>query len=466
MTAKQTLLLLVTLAMLQTNAQPVMDGVINSSENYILISSYNSTNNGFGNGNDLGALYYRYGVTGGVPYIYIGITGRIDGSNNIVLFLDFSNYAGRSSGTLGGNVPSTLGVFSSSTGAGDCSGNGGLNSARLSSGFDADYAFAFNEGNGTSSLFCDAMRFSALGSTPDGYFEQGFVGSVNQTGTSGTFSPLPFSVGCGANCPGSMTFAYRGDYNTTTNTNHGIEMRIPVRSLPGVAPGDFVKFFVVITNPFGFMSNESLPSIIVGNNPGCDADLSGYNNLFTGLWLLPVNFLDFKVTPEKQSLRLQWKVSGNADQQYYLVEKSRDGNRFTPFATVPATVEEPATYSLLDPEPQPGWNFYRVTAVDQQQRKKLSGIIKAYSGGKTNAAIVPNPVQGTTLQFYSGNLAAGAYQLSVFSAAGQQLYTSRWVHDGLRPVYQLKPGLLPPGNYWLVLQQGTATPVKLPFLQQ
>ncbi|MBS4066508.1 MAG: T9SS type A sorting domain-containing protein [Chitinophagaceae bacterium] len=466
MTKKQIILLVLSIAMLRAQSQPVIDGVINASENYIQIGTYSSTNNSFGNDNDLGALYYRYGISGGLSYIYVGITGRIDGSNNIVLFMDFSNYAGRSTGTLGGGTTSNMGVFSTSTGAGDCGGNGGLNGVRMSNGFDADYAFAFNEGGSATNLYCDAMRFSALGSTPDGYFEQGYAGTVNQTGTSGNLT-LPFSIGCGANCPGSMTLAYRGDYNPPTVSNSGIEMRIPVQALPGVAPGDYVRFFVVITNQFGFMSNESIPSMSSAGNPGCDADLSGQTDLFTGLWLLPFNFLDFEATPGKNSVQLQWKVSGNREQQQYLVEKSANGISFETISTITATMADEQFYHAVDTEPWAGWNFYRITAIDGVQRKRSSIIKRIYYGMPVTTAIAPNPVKGNVVQLLTGGLAKGVYTIRLVSLDGKLLFSRRWVFEGTQPTYRFETNApLPAGMYWLVLQTGNQPPVRLKMIQQ
>lgn len=454
------------IAMLQTRAQPVIDGVINASENYIHIGTYSSTNNGFGDNNDLGALYYRYGVSGGLSYIYVGVTGRIDGSNNIVVFMDFSNYAGRSTGTLGGFTSSNMGVFSTSTAPGDCGGNGGLNGVRMSNGFDADYAFAFNEGGSGTNLYCDAMRFSALSSTPDGYFEQGYAGTINQTGTSAALN-LPFTIGCGANCPGSMTLAYRGDYNPPSNTNHGIEMRIPVQSLPGVAPGDYVRFFVVITNQFGFMSNESIPSMNSAGNPGCDADLSGQTDLFTGLWLLPFNFMKFDAVPEKGAIRLQWNVSGNREQQQYLVEKSNDGNRFETIATIDATSLDEQEYSALDQQPKQGWNFYRITAVDNRDRKASSRTVRIYAGTHSKITIAPNPVRGNTVQLLTGSLQQNKYNIVIMSMDGKLVYNRTWMHDGRQPVYSFEINrALSPGVYWLSIQVGNEPPIRLQLVKQ
>lgn len=135
-------------------SQPVIDGVTNDA--LYTVQGTASANNGFGTGNDLGVIKSYASTTA----LYVAITGILNSNNNIVLFMDFNNYNGRGGNTLGGSSSSSNGVFSTSTAPGDCGGNGGLNGAIMDAGFDADYALAFNEGNGTSNLFLDGVRLA------------------------------------------------------------------------------------------------------------------------------------------------------------------------------------------------------------------------------------------------------------------------------------------------------------------
>lgn len=467
---KQQLLLILLFVCSYAAGQPTIDGTISTGEGYTIVGTFTSGNDGFGANNELGSIYYTYRTAtapGGVGTLYIGVTGKIDAANNIVLFMDFSNYLGRSTGILGGATTSNLGVFSTTTNSGDCSGNGGLNGARMGADFDADYAFAFNEGNTTTNLFCDAMRFSALGSSPDGYFEQGSPGSVNQTGTPGTFA-LPFMNGCGS-CPGSITFAYKSNYDASTMSSSGIEMRIPYRALPGVAPGDYVKFFAIITNQFGFMSNEMIPGGPVASNPGCDFNLASLGQtLYTSLYLLPNSILKFDAAVQQNSIALDWKVSNNEELKQFDVERSSDGINFTTISTIVAsTMTGQKAYQFLDANPVSGWNFYRLRTFDFKNQYKQSQIVRVWIGKKTGKpSVYPNPVVNNQINFSTNGLVKGIYNLQVISVDGKQMIQNRWVFDGTQAMHTIEiKKETSPGMYWLVLRNESGETIRMKLLK-
>jgi len=126
---------------------PTIDGDM-GDVSYTTIGTFTSGRDGFGGTNDLGVIrFFRDGTN-----IYIGITGELDGNNNIVLFFNFSGYGGIPAGNEldpSGNFEGFVGVFN----------NGGLDGARMD--MQVDHALAFNEGNTTSTLFVDAARYGS-----------------------------------------------------------------------------------------------------------------------------------------------------------------------------------------------------------------------------------------------------------------------------------------------------------------
>lgn len=448
------LLIILLLAVQFAAAQPTIDGTITAGEGYALVYQNLSSNMGFGTGNQLGALYYSY-RSAPTPTLYIGITGRINDANNIVLFLDFDSYNGRGTSTMAGATSSSLGVFSTSGSTSCGTTGGGIQGARMSTGFDADYIFAFNRGNGSSTLFADVMRLSTNAPPIDGYMEHSNInagGMPNQSGDAANLT-LPFNAVPCANPPASMRLAFRNNYDPASNPNSGIEFALSVAGMCGVAEGDFVRFFVAITNQSGEFSNVTIPALPPGTtNRGCNPDLSGFANLFTSFYVLPFQFSDVAAAPAAGGVRLSWSLSGNTAIKNIEVQHSTNGVAFTSVGSVtPVKADGKAAYSYLHRQPAAGVNFYRIKASDAQGNSALSGTVRLTQQQQTGKPVLfPNPVTSNQVRIHTGQLNRGTYQLRMLAADGRELFRRQIVHDGVQPLWQFDcPVVLPPGVYWV-----------------
>lgn len=424
-----------------STAQPVIDGVTNDA--LYTVQGTASANNGFGTGNDLGVIKLYASSTA----LYVAITGRLNSNNNIVLFMDFNNYNGRGGNSIGGSSSSSSGVFSTSTAPGDCGGNGGLNGAILDAGFDADYALAFNEGNGTSNLFLDGVRFGSGGS---GYITTTFIGQTpNQTGGSVTTA-----LNLGGT--GNITFAYRNDYDPSTAPERGIEFMIPYTALPGVNYLDQVRFFAVITNNFGFMSDESIPGTITGGNPGCDANLSGQAaTLYTGFASLPVGFTNWEAKRNGDAVQLSWQAEETEALQYYEVERSADAVRFSPVKKLQrGNNSGRGSYTWVDEAPGSGKIFYRIAAHGTNGNLRYSPLLRVDgNASKPRFKVIPS---GNALALQLNGVEAGTYQLSIINNSGQLLWGHNLVHDGSnRSILINTTAITGSGLYRIVLRGNT-----------
>jgi hypothetical protein len=225
-----------------------VDGKI-TDEKYQTLAAFNSGRNGMGDDNDLGELkFYSDGSN-----LYIGITGEVTSNDNICLFMDFSGYSGRGPNTLGGGNSSGF-VFNAFAYMGN---------VRLD--LDADFALAFNEGNSSAfEFFSDAIRYQV---NNQDYKISDQVGKTNQYGFSGTFDISAIFGGSG-----KMTLAY--DSSFATNSDCGVEMRIPISAFAGVDTSQTLKLYVVLSDIYGHLSNECIPGDPGATNPGDGADLA------------------------------------------------------------------------------------------------------------------------------------------------------------------------------------------------
>jgi autotransporter-associated beta strand protein len=108
---------------------------------------------------------------------------------------------------------------------------------------------------------------------------------------------------------------------------------------------------------------------------------------------LPFNLSSFNATSAKNQILLNWSVGNNHEQQSYVLERSRDGIRFESIASVNAIVNLTlADYAYADNQPATGWNYYRLRAIDYQQKQSTSRIVRVWWGsGASVISVLPNP---------------------------------------------------------------------------
>lgn len=108
---------------------------------------------------------------------------------------------------------------------------------------------------------------------------------------------------------------------------------------------------------------------------------------------LPVKFLSFtaNATNSKQ-VSLNWKTAYEINSHHFEIERSSDGSSFETIATISSngTATNGSSYSMIDPKPFDGINFYRLKQVDADGKISYSQIRQVrFSSGKI--LIYPNP---------------------------------------------------------------------------
>lgn len=385
-------------------SQPAIDGVITDAH-YSVAGTNTALRNGFGDNNDIGTVkYYADGTN-----IYIGITGELSSNDNIVLFLNFSGYSGRT-GTLAGSGSSSTGVFRTSLTAGDY----GLDGATLD--MDVDYALSFNEGNGATNLYLDVARYGTTG-----YLNSGYVGSSDQSGNSTSSADIATIFGGS----GSIQFAYRNDFSV--NSDNGIEMKIPISVFSGVTADQTVRLFALITNASGYISNECIPGDLGASNIGNDGDLGsiGSQDLFTAALALPVELVSFTIDTQNKKNLLRWRTATEINNAGFEVQRSNKGEwRKIGFVDGHGTTNIQQEYSFADIGLAPGRYSYRLKQIDRDGKFEYSSVIEAaVELSETDFSLspnFPNPFNPTT------NISFAVKErqfvtLKVFNLAGQEV---------------------------------------------
>lgn len=142
---------------------------------------------------------------------------------------------------------------------------------------------------------------------------------------------------------------------------------------------------------------------------------------------LPVNFTSFTATLTRDNtVLLEWKADVDAKHSHFIVERSTDGQNYSSIGKV----EGLPPYSLVDPHPAIGTNYYRIKQVDIDGQFTYSKVNTVYfNPARLSLTIYPNPAEEyITLRFKAEQTENIAIQVSDLS--GKIVYTRQAVING------------------------------------
>ncbi|PWH85495.1 T9SS type A sorting domain-containing protein [Brumimicrobium oceani] len=127
-------------------------------------------------------------------------------------------------------------------------------------------------------------------------------------------------------------------------------------------------------------------------------------NSFSEFWLhgqsnnsaLPVELTNLSARCEENTV-INWTTASELNSDYFLVEKSRDGQNWILVAEQNAAgnSNDFINYSLIDSKPWSGVSYYRLRQVDLDGREEVFGPISVSCEGNENSMkIYPNPNNG------------------------------------------------------------------------
>jgi hypothetical protein len=127
---------------------------------------------------------------------------------------------------------------------------------------------------------------------------------------------------------------------------------------------------------------------------GAEQQLVSYNFTRNLLAAVPIQFTSFtlKHNSNNNISVLNWSASYD-DCKEFTVERATNGMDFIPIVILGCSGN--LHYQFTDNNPLPGWNYYRIKAVDRNGIITYSPIKKAFYGGTVKISIAPNPVRGT-----------------------------------------------------------------------
>jgi hypothetical protein len=167
----------------------------------------------------------------------------------------------------------------------------------------------------------------------------------------------------------------------------------------------------------------------IGNwtSPGCMNDLPITNFQYADpndCIVLPIELLTFDAKYDGKKVDVLWATASETDNDFFTVERSKDGLNFEKIGTVKGATNSSTTvqYLLNDPAPFNGINYYRLaqTDIDGVTRYKGTTFVDASVFGNIN--VVPNPVIGQAEIIFQNYLSEMPVTVKVFDAGGKIVY--------------------------------------------
>ncbi|MFZ1692586.1 MAG: T9SS type A sorting domain-containing protein, partial [Flavobacteriales bacterium] len=112
--------------------------------------------------------------------------------------------------------------------------------------------------------------------------------------------------------------------------------------------------------------------------------------------LLPVQLLGLNGAPVPSGIQLEWQTATESNSAFFAVERIDETGAFQQIGQVAAAGYSVSTtgYNFLDPQPLPGFNYYRLKMVDADGSSELSNVISvANRYGSFVGNLFPNPAE-------------------------------------------------------------------------
>lgn len=190
---------------------------------------------------------------------------------------------------------------------------------------------------------------------------------------------------------------------------------------------------------------------------------SGFNlawNLTNGASLdcsvtpLPIELLSFSAKAAKGEVKLAWVTAAEINNDYFSVERSRDGEHFDPIIIVDGAGNstQQLLYQTFDGEPFDGISYYRLKQTDYDGKFTYSDIVPARFDTKQELFYLqPNPSRDRVEVVFTSST-EGRNHIRVTNYSGQTVYDrDTEVHEGVNR-HPIDLSALSSGIYFVTLE--------------
>jgi hypothetical protein len=216
---------------------------------------------------------------------------------------------------------------------------------------------------------------------------------------------------------------------------------------------DFTTGLGPVSVAIGDMDGDGKPEIAAANGSASSVSVFQISSPS-----LPVTLTNVKAYQKNAGVQVEWIAQQESNIERYEVERSPNGQQFSKLGTVQANGSSIViNYTLFDPNPFSGANFYRIKIIDKSGQLTYSHVLRVNisNGSENMITVYPNPVNGNTIVLQLNNLQKGSYTITLTNKLGQQIVTKGIKHAGGSATETIEPSkVLAAGVYQLTLTGG------------
>jgi hypothetical protein len=170
---------------------------------------------------------------------------------------------------------------------------------------------------------------------------------------------------------------------------------------------------------------------------------------------LPVSLISFEAQLEDEAVQLSWHTASETNNDYFTIQKTRDGISFEDVATVDGagTTTGLHSYAAADHSPYAGTSYYRLKQTDYDGTTTYYGMEQINVNGtqSSSLSVFPNPSNGEGISItMEGAAENNILEFAVFDAQGRKLFSrSAREESGNRQFRYNFPERLPSGMYFI-----------------
>jgi hypothetical protein len=181
---------------------------------------------------------------------------------------------------------------------------------------------------------------------------------------------------------------------------------------------------------------------------------------------LPVSLLFFSTEESDEGIKLFWETASETNNQFFSCERSINGKDFFSIGKIKGAGNSSvkSEYSLLDKNPNPGKNYYRLKQIDFDGKFSFSetvSINNKSSGIFTLNSLFINEDKYLNLSLQN---ARSEIQIQIYDLSGRIVYAGYFHGHEDRNVITLPLEGISPGSYMLFITNGLVKKGEMFFL--
>jgi hypothetical protein len=212
---------------------------------------------------------------------------------------------------------------------------------------------------------------------------------------------------------------------------------------------------VVVGNDYVFCYTFTVP------NPGPPTNSCNHTQhcpFFVGATVLPITLLNFTANmTDDKSVKLDWITSTEINNDYFTVEKSKDGITYEVVGIISGAGNSQSArfYNTVDIKPYDGTSYYRLAQTDYDGTTVHSKIVPVtVISDFDGLSIYPNPVEGNGYLSFNSSISSSTVNMVIYDVSGRKVLQEVFQTSKGLNKFELNTDNLPQGMYFLNIENG------------